>query len=295
MESSFLKNHKISLYVKRIDLIHPHISGNKWFKLYYNLLEAENLGKNTLLTFGGAYSNHIYATAAAGNEYGFNTIGIIRGEEYLPLNPTLKFAEDCGMDLHYINRTQYRNKAKVVYITELKNTFGDFYLLPEGGTNSLSVKGCSEIIGKIDIDFDYICTPCGTGGTLAGLIFGLNSRCKAIGFSVLKGGEFLINDVKNLLYNYKINQYNNWEIKFDYHFGGYAKITKELIDFVKVFEKNYGISIEPIYTGKMLFGIFDMVKNNYFQKKSTIIALHTGGMQGLKGLQNKIDKYVTIS
>lgn len=295
LESSFLKNHKISLYVKRIDLIHPHISGNKWFKLYYNLLEAENLGKNTLLTFGGAYSNHIYATAAAGNEYGFNTIGIIRGEEYLPLNPTLKFAEDCGMDIHYINRTQYRNKAKVVYITELKNTFGDFYLLPEGGTNSLSVKGCSEIIGKIDIDFDYICTPCGTGGTLAGLIFGLNSRCKAIGFSVLKGGEFLINDVKNLLYNYKINQYNNWEIKFDYHFGGYAKITKELIDFVKVFEKNYGISIEPIYTGKMLFGIFDMVKNNYFQKKSTIIALHTGGMQGLKGLQNKIDKYVTIS
>ena len=123
----------------------------------------------------------------------------------------------------------------------------------------------------------------------------MNSRCKAIGFSVLKGGDFLINDVKNLLYNYKINQYNNWEIKFDYHFGGYAKITKELIDFVKVFEKNYGISIEPIYTGKMLFGIFDMVKNNYFQKKSTIIALHTGGMQGLKELQNKIDKYVTIS
>lgn len=295
LENPLLENHKISLYVKRIDLIHPHISGNKWFKLFYNLIEARNLGKDTLLTFGGAYSNHIYATAAAGKEYGFKTIGIIRGEEHFPLNPTLKFAKDCGMKIHYVSRALYRNKKSVAYITELQNSFGDFYLLPEGGTNSLALKGCSDIIRSLEIDFDYICTPCGTGGTLAGLIYGLKGRCRAIGFSVLKRGEFLINDVKNLLCNNNISRYNNWEIKFDYHFGGYAKITTELIEFVKEFEKDFGIPIEPIYTGKMLFGIFDMVKSNYFERDSTIIALHTGGMQGLNGLKNKIDKLVTFS
>ncbi len=290
LESNFLFEQKIELFVKRIDLIHEYISGNKWYKLFYNLIEAKRQNKKTLLTFGGAFSNHIYASAAAGKEFGFNTIGIIRGEEHLPLNPTLKFAEGCGMKIHYVDRTKYRKKNNLDFLAELKDTFGDFYLLPEGGTNNLAIKGCSEIIKTIDIDFNYICTPCGTGGTLAGLICGIKNEQKALGFSVLKGGKFLIDDVKKLIKNYNNKNLNNWEIKLDYYFGGYAKINYELIDFIENFEKDYKIQVEPIYTGKMIYGIFDLIKGGYFQTNSKIIILHTGGLQGAKGLQEKIEK-----
>jgi len=294
LESSFLTDHNISLYVKRIDLIHPHISGNKWYKLYYNLFEAKRLNKDTLITFGGAYSNHIYATAAAGKELGFKTIGIIRGEKHLPLNPTLQFVKNCGMEIHYLDRTKYRDKTNKNFIIELKNKYDNFYLLPEGGTNSLAIKGCSQIIDTIDIDFDFICTPCGTGGTLAGLICGLSSTQKAIGFSALKGGDFLIDDVKKLIQNYNGNEYKNWKIILDYHFGGYAKITKELLHFIKIFEKEYKIPIEPIYTGKMFFGLFNMIKKGEIEKDKTVIALHTGGLQGLKGINERKQRHNKI-
>jgi len=294
LESPFLTNHQINLYVKRIDLIHPHISGNKWYKLYYNILEAKELNKDTLLTFGGAYSNHIYATAAAGKEFNFKTIGIIRGEEHLPLNPTLRFAKDCGMEIHYVDRSKYRNKTNTNFIKELKNKYGNLYLLPEGGTNSLALKGCSEIIGTIDIKFDYICTPCGTGGTLSGLICGLNLTQKAIGFSVLKGGGFLVDDVKKHIKNYNGNEYKNWNIYLDYHFGGYAKITKELISFIQKFEKEFQIPIEPIYSGKMFYGLLDLIKKGEFKRETKIIVLHTGGLQGLKGINEKMKKLSDI-
>jgi len=288
LEYSFLKKHQITLYVKRIDMIHPYISGNKWFKLFYNLQEATRQNIKTLLTFGGAYSNHIYATAAAGKEFGFKTIGIIRGEEYLPLNPTLQFAKECGMKIFYINRTKYRNKKDPAFILKLKDKFGDFYLLPEGGNNILAVKGCFEIIKSINVNFNYICTPCGTGGTLAGLICGLNKNQEALGFSTLKGGGFLVGDIMKLIKNYNDNEYNNWSLMLDYHFGGYAKINDELISFIKKFDKEFKIPLEPIYTGKMFYGIFDLIKKGYFSKKSTIIALHTGGLQGLLGMKGKI-------
>ena len=278
---------KINLFIKREDLIDPEISGNKWFKLKYNLLEAKKLGYKKILTLGGAYSNHIYSTAAAGKKFGFETIGVIRGEEHLPLNPTLSFAKDCGMKFHYLDRKSYKNKYDELIVKSLKNEYDDFYLVPEGGSNSLAVKGCSEIIPRINKKFDFICTACGTGGTLAGMVLGLNSNAKAIGFSVLKGGEFLNNNVKNFLSIFNQNNLINWEINLDYHFGGYAKVTDELLEFCHEFTDKHNIEIEPIYTGKMLFGIFDLIKKKYFPKGSTIIALHSGGLQGLKGLEQR--------
>ncbi|NWG28595.1 MAG: 1-aminocyclopropane-1-carboxylate deaminase/D-cysteine desulfhydrase [Ignavibacteriaceae bacterium] len=280
----FLAERQISLFVKREDLNHPEMSGNKWHKLKHNLAEARKQGKDTILTFGGAYSNHIYAVAAAGRIFNFNTIGIIRGEEHLPLNPTLSFAKENGMIFHYLDRTAYRKKNSSEIINYLQNIFGNFYLVPEGGTNELAVKGCSDIVKSIDIPFDYICSPCGTGGTLAGLISGLNENQFALGFAVLKGASFLIENVNNLLENSGNNSFRNWEINLDYHFGGYAKMNSELREFTYKFTSLTKIPIEPIYTGKMLFGIYDLTAKGYFAEGSRIIAIHTGGLQGLKGL-----------
>lgn len=287
IENTFLKERGIDLFVKREDLNHSELSGNKLHKLKYNLFKAKEEGHNTLLTFGGAYSNHIYAAAAAGKEFGFKTIGIIRGEEHLPLNPTLKFASESGMRLHYMSRSKYRQKHTVYIIDQLRSEFGKFYLIPEGGTNNLAVKGCAEIIDSIKIDFDIICTSCGTGGTLAGLIAGLNGNRFALGFSVLKGASFLNKDVKDLLINSGYGHLNNWNINLEYHFGGYAKINSELITFVNSFEKGNGITLEPIYTGKMMYGLYDLISKKKINEGSRIIALHTGGLQALAGLKTK--------
>jgi len=287
VKDPLLNERKISLLIKREDLNHPDLSGNKWHKLKYNLQEARKQGKNTLLTFGGAYSNHIYATAAAGKIFNLNTIGIIRGEEHLPLNPTLSFAKDNGMKLYYLDRTSYREKNSPEIINQLRKKFGDFYLLPEGGTNEFAVKGCGEIISKINIDFNFVCCPCGTGGTLAGLISGLQGHNFALGFAVLKGASFLKRDVSSLLKISGNSSLINWDINLDYHFGGYAKFNSALMDFISRFTLLTKIPIEPIYTGKMLFGIYDLISKDYFNEGSRIVALHTGGLQGLRGLSKK--------
>ncbi len=286
----------VKVYLKREDLIHPQISGNKWRKLLYNLLQAAGEGKDTLLTFGGAYSNHIYAVAAAGNYYGFNTIGIIRGEAYEPLNNTLTFARHCGMTLHYVDRTTYRQKQEPSFIAYLQNQFGIFFSIPEGGSNALAVKGCAEIVQDIPIDVDYICCACGTGGTIAGLIASA-PYTQVIGFSALKGGEFLYKDVEELLHAYSqidnaaekfYLHASNWQINLDYHFGGYAKINPDLIEFIQWFEQMHGVYIEQVYTGKMLYGLYDLLQKGYFEKGSTIVALHTGGLQGRSPLLGAI-------
>ncbi|HCY75870.1 MAG TPA: 1-aminocyclopropane-1-carboxylate deaminase [Ignavibacteriales bacterium] len=278
---------QIRFFIKREDLTDEFISGNKFYKLKYNLIEAEKLGFNTLLTFGGAYSNHIHATAAAGKKYGFNTIGIIRGEEQFPLNPTLSSARANGMKIEYIDRKSYRNKYDESLIQTFKEKFGDFYLIPEGGSNHLAIKGCAEIISSITTDFSFICSACGTGGTLAGLILGLDSKSFALGFSVLKGGSFLNQNVRTLLAYYQKERLNNFQINLDYHFGGYAKTSNVLNRFCKAFEEQHNIPIEPIYTGKMFFGIYDLINNNFFPPNSTIVAIHTGGLQGLQGLKER--------
>lgn len=268
----------VKLLVKREDLNHSEISGNKWWKLKYNLEEALRQGKKTLLTFGGAYSNHIYATAAAASELGMKSIGIIRGEETFPLNPTLSFAQKKGMQLEYISREDYRNKTNQDFINNLTSRFGDFYLIPEGGTNELAIKGCTEFGKKLanEIRFDYLCLSVGTGGTIAGLIEGLNEEKKIIGIPVLKGATFLEEEI--IAYTSK----KGWELKYDYHFGGYAKTTNDLLAFKDDFENKYQIPTDRIYTAKLMYAIFDMLNKNFFREGSTIMILHTGGLQGEK-------------
>lgn len=286
LEDDFLAQKGIELYVKRDDLIHPEIQGNKWRKLKYNLFEARLNSIHTLLTFGGPFSNHIYATAAAAKLFHFKAIGIIRGEEPQVLSPTLKFAESQGMELYYMDRESYREKDDPTNIESLRTQIGNFYLLPEGGTNALAVEGASEIIGEIDIPFNYITTACGTGGTLAGLVSGLRGEKQLIGFSSLKGEDTLTPKVKELVTYVTGFNYTNFTINFDYHFGGYAKVKPELIAFIKDFKIKYGIQLEPVYTGKMFYGLFDMIRNDKFPAGSKIVALHTGGLQGLSGYMN---------
>lgn len=274
----------ISLTIKREDLVHPKISGNKYRKLKYNLLEAQKLQKKTLLTFGGAYSNHIAATAAAGKEYGFKTIGIIRGDELkdkVSENPTLTYAQSCGMTFKFISRSDYRKKEEIFFIEELEKEFGDFYVLPEGGTNELAIKGCEEILIDDDMQYDYICTCVGTGGTIAGIINSAKAKQKILGFSVLKG-DFLKDEIT------QFTTKKNWELITNYHFGGYGKIKPELITFINQFKERTGIPLDPIYTGKMLFGIIDMIKNNRMDKNSKILVIHTGGLQGINGMNEKL-------
>ena len=274
----------ISLTVKREDQLHIEISGNKYRKLKYNILEAQNQQEKTLLTFGGAYSNHIAATAAAGKEYGFNTIGIIRGDELkdkIAENPTLTYAQSCGMKFKFISRTDYRHKNELTFIEELRKEFGDFYLIPEGGTNELAVKGCEEILNKDDANFDYICTCVGTGGTIAGIINSALAKQKILGFSALKG-DFLEEEIK------KYTALKNWQLITDYHFGGYGKIKPELITFINKFKEQTGIPLDPVYTGKMLFGLIDMIEKNRIDRNSNILVIHTGGLQGIKGINTKL-------
>lgn len=256
------------------------LRGNKWHKLKYNLLEASKLKKDTLLTFGGAYSNHIAATACAAKMFGFKSIGIIRGDQMLPLNKTLSTAIEEGMNLFFENRENYRNKDTTTYKEELHNRFGDFYLIPEGGSNPLGLKGCSEIPAQINLPFDYICLPTATGTTMAGIITGLNPRQHALGIQVLKAKGMVSKKVNDLL-QIENTRHEKWEVMDDYHFEGYAKSNNSLALFIDSFNKKHNLLTEPVYTGKMFYALNDLIKKDYFKPDSTIIALHTGGLQYL--------------
>ncbi|BAZ14475.1 putative 1-aminocyclopropane-1-carboxylate deaminase [Calothrix sp. NIES-4071] len=267
----------VELYVLRLDLVHPLISGNKWYKLKYNLEAAKRENIDTILTFGGAYSNHIYATAAAGNLFGFKTIGVIRGEETLPLNPTLEFATSQGMQLIYIDRQTYRLRNSSTLHQELYARFGKVFIIPEGGCNLNGVKGCTEIISP-DIEFDIACIACGTGTTLAGVALSLNDRRRVIGFSVLRG-DFLKHDIESLLRQYQDSKSISWDLICNYHFGGYAKVNDELLRFAREFEREHDIPLDYVYTAKMFYGVMDLVKEGYFDGRRVLL-IHTGGLQG---------------
>lgn len=280
----------ISVHLKREDLLHPEVSGNKFRKLKYNLKAAQDLGKKKLLTFGGAFSNHISAVAAAGKIFGLETIGIIRGEELgkdlqqtLQQNRTLEFAASRGMKFKFVSREDYREKGSPGFIETLQAEFGDFYLLPEGGTNTLAIKGCEEILTETDKNFDLICCPVGTGGTISGIIQSSRPHQTVLGFSALKE-DFLSSEISGWTSG------RNWELQRDYHFGGYAKFTSELIDFINDFKKRYHILLDPVYTGKMLFGIFDLIEKSAFPQNSRILAIHTGGLQGIAGMNKLLQK-----
>jgi 1-aminocyclopropane-1-carboxylate deaminase len=274
----------ITLEIKREDLLHPFVSGNKFRKLKYNVLQAKAENQSVLLTFGGAFSNHIAAVAYAGKEQGFKTIGVIRGDELrdkISENPTLSFAQECGMRFEFVTREAYRHKTEIAFIEQLQVKFGSFYLVPEGGTNDLAVKGCEEILTELDADFDFVCSAVGTGGTISGLINSALPHQKVLGFPALKG-DFLQDEIRNFVQN------KNWELITDYHFGGYGKVTTEFIEWINWFYAQTGIPLDPIYTGKMVFGVMDLIQRNYFPPNSKILMIHTGGLQGIAGMNAKL-------
>ncbi len=285
----FVRNQN-RLLIKREDLIHPDISGNKWRKLKYNLQEARKAGFSKLLTFGGAYSNHLAATAAAGKLYRFATTGIVRGEKVLPLNPTLQYAENCGMELVFVSRSAFRNKTEENFLQAQGIDPDIHYVIPEGGSNCLALKGVAESVAELKkqlpVPPDFVATACGTGATLAGLVTGLQGERKALGVPVLKGG-FIGKEVNAFLQNCTSNSWQNWQTAEDYHFGGYAKFQPELIQFINQFKIDFNISLDPVYTGKLAFALFDLAGRGFFPKRSTIVMFHTGGLQGIAGFNER--------
>ena len=335
IDDTLLETRNIRLFLKRDDLLHlsfseilfgekkippsvisylSMISGNKLRKMKYNLLEMDKMGLKRLVTFGGAFSNHIHATAAAGQLFGFETMGLIRGERSPNLSPTLRFAEECGMTFKFINRSDYRDKNLI--INELKTKLDNFYYLPEGGSNNLALRGTAEIVGEIDNEIDgqlddtasrYICVPCGTGGTIAGIVAAAKEPTHVLGFSALKG-DFLQKDVTSLLQNaqnaadtegtlFSLNDSKipqNWSINTNFHCGGYARFTPELIEFINNFKEKHNVPLDPIYTGKMLLGIYKLVETGFFPQNSTIIAVHTGGLQGIEGFNQRFGDLLLV-
>ena len=267
-------------------MIHPLISGNKWRKLKYTLIVAKENNISTLLTFGGTYSNHIHAFAAAGKLNSFRTIGIIRGEEDLD-NPTIADAKAWGMQIKYVSRLEYKKRHDPEYLQGLQLSYPDALIIPEGGTNITALKGVSEILNElIYIAPDFVCTPCGSGGTTAGLICGATADTKIVSVPVLKGAAYLKDLINTLVQQCNITN-DNWDFIDGYHFGGYAKITPELISFIEQFHNETKIELEPIYSGKMFYAVFELMKQGYFPENSTVVAIHTGGLQGVNGLKQR--------
>jgi 1-aminocyclopropane-1-carboxylate deaminase/D-cysteine desulfhydrase-like pyridoxal-dependent ACC family enzyme len=300
---------KLKVFVFRLDLIDPHLGGNKYFKLLYNLEEAKEAGKKTLLTFGGAYSNHLRATAAAGKAFGFQTVGVVRGKELAekPLNSVLDFCVQAGMKLHFVERQAYRQKKDSLWIEGLKKevqarweqSFSDLFLLPEGGSNAAALKGCAQIPNLIAEELqthfqiktlDFILTPVGTAGTAAGLFVGKAAATKIIGVSALKGGDFLYQEAIQLLKDfekkYKTFHFQTETFKrdfslwLDYHFGGYAKKKPALMQFIEKMKTEKDLPLEATYSGKLFFAFYDTLgrAQNTFPNHSTIVLLHTGGL-----------------
>ncbi|WP_017655517.1 1-aminocyclopropane-1-carboxylate deaminase/D-cysteine desulfhydrase [Fortiea contorta] len=291
IKSIIAQNVGVELSVLRLDCMHPWVNGNKWFKLKYNLMEARDKNFTTVLTFGGAYSNHIYATAAAGNLLGFHTIGVIRGEETLPLNPTLSFATQQGMQLFYIDRETYRHRNAIALQKDLQQRFGEVFFIPEGGSNLNGVRGCTEILPKHSA-FDTICLACGTGTTLAGIALSLHPKQRVIGFPVLKNGDFLALEIEQLLTNYLAsglpvpsNFSPSWKLICDYHFGGYAKVNNQLLTFSQQFTQDHGVPLDYVYTAKMFYGVMDLLQQEFFSIGDRLLLIHTGGLQGNQGLE----------
>jgi 1-aminocyclopropane-1-carboxylate deaminase len=286
-----LSCYDVHLFLKREECLHPYLQGNKWRKLKYNIAAATAEQQDTLLTFGGAHSNHIYATAAAGTLFGFKTIGIIRGERTTPLNETLRFAEENGMQLHYISRTDYREKHTPAFELALKAQFGRFYLLPEGGSNAYALEGVAELANELPDNTDFVAVASGTGATAAGLLLGAHlyqKKYTLLPFAVLKNGGFLASDIGNFLTEYSrlkqvstdfLEKKTPILLQTAYHFGGYAKKNKDLHLFINEWHTQTAIPIEHVYTAKMLYGVFDLIKKNYFPKGANIVAIHTGGLR----------------
>ena len=285
IEDDCLERAGVRLSVLRLDLVDPVISGNKWFKLKYNLARANDLGQRTVLSFGGAWSNHLHALAETGRQHGFQTIGLVRGDIPCPLNACLQDASDAGMQLIAVDRTSYAQKHLPEFLAQLRNRFGDFYLVPEGGANREGILGCAEVASLYDQDqFDLVCLSCGTGTMLAGMASA--SRVPLLGFQALKAKGYLETTVNSHFRNFGISPVCPWSINEDFHFGGFARINEKLMRFLTVFEDRHDIPLEPVYSAKMLFGLYEMInKRDFFPRNCSILVVHGGGLQGRRGYE----------
>ena len=286
LNDSLFEEKGVEVYMLRDDLLHPGISGNKWRKLKYNFLEISSKGIKTIVTVGGSHSNHIAAVAEAGNIFGFKTIGLIRGYESYRENETLKKAAEKGMEIRFFDKKQFSNIESEV-LPQLKGELRSFEFVPMGGGNLLGMKGCVEINEDIPKTTTHILSACGTGSTLAGIIAGANQNQKILGFPAMKNGDFMKDDVTDFLSNYSDESHPSFKIITDYHFGGFAKLKPELVNFINEFNRKQGFALDAIYNGKMMFGLYDLIEKDYFEKGSVITAIHTGGVQGNMGLMEK--------
>lgn len=284
-----LKNTGIELLVRRDDLIDTELSGNKFYKLFFNLRDARTQGFTQLLSFGGAYSNHLYALAAAGKRYGFSTLGVVRGERPTQLSPTLHDAEAWGMQLIFISRESYRNKTEPELIADLQAKYGAFYLIPEGGANLAGARGM-QVVGRaleqqLKGDYTAVCIACGTGTSLAGLAVGIDKAKPAVGFSVLRGEGDLGSAVAETYHQLNtLEEAANWRLITGFHAGGYGKKHPSyLSQFWQEIERDTGIPFDPLYTVKMLWGINVLAQQGYWSRGARIVAIHTGGLQGRRG------------
>jgi 1-aminocyclopropane-1-carboxylate deaminase len=274
-----LARHGVRVWLKRDDLIHPEIVGNKFRKLRLNLRDAAERGHRTLLTFGGAYSNHLRAVAAAGRLLGFETIGVVRGEELAerPLNASLARAAADGMRLHFVDRATYRRKNEAAVLDGLARRFARFHPLPEGGSNALAAAGCVPLGRELRGLADVVALACGTGGTLAGLAAGLDpERQRAIGFPVLKGGAFLADEVERLQDEAFGGPRGRWELECGFHAGGYARTDAPLREFTADFARRHAIAPDPVYVAKMLHGVWTLTEEGAFPPGTRIAAVVTG-------------------
>ncbi len=287
LDEPLLADKNIQLFIKRDELIHPVIQGNKWRKLKYNLLAAAEQSANTILSFGGAYSNHLHALAAAGRLFNFNTIGIIRGERPATLNPSLQDMQAWGMQLEFISRADFRKQTSTEFIQQLKQEYGAFYLIPEGGNNAAGRQGCSELLDELDQPYDVICCEVGSGTQFSALVSGHATSSQAahnthyLGFVVMKNPA-LLQQLKDYFQQQQVT-YSNWSLNHDYHFGGFARADDTLHAFIRQFKQQQAIQLEPVYSGKMLYGIYQLIEQDYFKPGSRILAIHGGGLQGLRG------------
>lgn len=272
----------VSVFLKRDDMIHPFISGNKWRKLKLNILEAKANNKDHLVTFGGVWSNHLLATACAAARYGMKSTAFVRGEDIN--SDVLVLCRVFGMRLIFTDRTAYRNKKALYeerFVQDPKAVFID-----EGGAGHHAIEGCAEIISELKQPYDHLFCAAGTGTTFAGLVKGvneanLNTSCHCI--PVLKGADFLKEEINDYF-----NTPPSYHFHSDYSFGGYAKTTNELLEFIGYFTSSTGILLDPVYTGKMMFALFDLIRKDQIAEGSTILAIHTGGLFGLLGMKEEI-------
>jgi 1-aminocyclopropane-1-carboxylate deaminase len=286
IESALLSAHQIELGILRLDQIHPIVSGNKWYKLKYNIAEAIQNGYQSVLTFGGSYSNHLIATASAAKVLGLASVGLIRGlhskENY---TETLHACENMGMQLHFITRTEYDQKETATFLEGLHLQYPDSFIIPEGGNNEYGRKGTTEIAVLVPDSYTHVALPVGTGATFAGIRTCLNKEVSMLGFAAMKGGAYLEKAIRATLPE---NQ-DNWSVIVDYHFGGFAKCNDVLIDFMNAFYHKHNVPLDRVYTAKMLFGVMDMITQGKITNGSKVLCIHTGGLQGNASIQDRLD------